>query len=64
MVPRWSLGGEGLKVHDKISHCISSMSPVLLDIHVYPMPEFSDFQRTNSEFAKSEQIYPVKITLA
>jgi hypothetical protein len=29
-----------------------------------PMPEISDFQRTNSEFAKSEQKYPVKITLA
>jgi hypothetical protein len=29
----------------------------------YPMPEISDFQRTNSEFAKSEQKYPVKITL-
>jgi hypothetical protein len=28
----------------------------------YPMPEISDFQRTNSEFAKSEQKYPVKIT--
>jgi hypothetical protein len=27
------------------------------------MPEISDFQRTNSEFAKSEQKYPVKITL-
>jgi hypothetical protein len=26
-------------------------------------PEISDFQRTNSEFAKSEQKYPVKITL-
>jgi hypothetical protein len=30
---------------------------------IYPMPEISDFQRTNSEFAKSEQKYPVKITL-
>jgi hypothetical protein len=30
---------------------------------IYPMPEISDFQRTNSEFAKSEQRYPVKITL-
>jgi hypothetical protein len=29
----------------------------------YPMPEISDFQRTNSEFAKSEQKYPIKITL-
>jgi hypothetical protein len=28
------------------------------------MPEISDFQRTNYEFAKSEQKYPVKITLA
>jgi hypothetical protein len=28
------------------------------------MPEISDFQRTNSEFAKSEQKYPVKIILA
>jgi hypothetical protein len=28
------------------------------------MPEISAFQRTNSEFAKSEQKYPVKITLA
>jgi hypothetical protein len=27
------------------------------------MPEISDFQRTTSEFAKSEQKYPVKITL-
>jgi hypothetical protein len=27
------------------------------------MPEISDFQHTNSEFAKSEQKYPVKITL-
>jgi hypothetical protein len=27
------------------------------------MPEISDFQRTNSEFAKSEQNDPVKITL-
>jgi hypothetical protein len=26
------------------------------------MPEISDFQRANSEFAKSEQKYPVKIT--
>jgi hypothetical protein len=26
------------------------------------MPEISDFQRTNSEFANSEQKYPVKIT--
>jgi hypothetical protein len=26
---------------------------------IYPMPEISDFQRTNSEFAKSEQKYPV-----
>jgi hypothetical protein len=26
------------------------------------MPEIGDFQRTNSEFAKSEQKYPVKIT--
>jgi hypothetical protein len=32
-------------------------------ISIYPMPEISDFQRTNSEFAKSEQKYPVKITL-
>jgi hypothetical protein len=31
---------------------------------IYPMSEISDFQRTNSEFAKSEQKYPVKITLA
>jgi hypothetical protein len=28
------------------------------------MPEISDFQRTNSEFAKSEKKYPVKVTLA
>jgi hypothetical protein len=28
------------------------------------MPGISDFQRTNSEFTKSEQKYPVKITLA
>jgi hypothetical protein len=34
-----------------------------MEIVVYPMPEISDFQRTNSEFAKSEQKYPVKITL-
>jgi hypothetical protein len=27
------------------------------------MPEISDFQRTNSEFVKSEQKYPIKITL-
>jgi hypothetical protein len=26
------------------------------------MPEISDFQRTNSEFANSEQKYPVKVT--
>jgi hypothetical protein len=26
----------------------------------YPMPEISNFQRTNYEFAKSEQKYPVK----
>jgi hypothetical protein len=32
-------------------------------IPVYPMPEIRDFQRTNSEFAKSEQQYPVKINL-
>jgi hypothetical protein len=25
---------------------------------IYPMPEISDFQRTNSEFVKSEQKYP------
>jgi hypothetical protein len=31
--------------------------------YFYPMPEISDFQRTNSEFAKAEQKYPVKITL-
>jgi hypothetical protein len=30
----------------------------------YPMPEISDLQRTNSEFAKSEQKYPLRITLA
>jgi hypothetical protein len=29
-------------------------------IIIYPMPEISDFQRTNSEFAKSEKKYPVK----
>jgi hypothetical protein len=29
----------------------------------YPMPEISDFQHTNSELAKSDQRYPVKITL-
>jgi hypothetical protein len=29
---------------------------------LYPMTKISDFQRTNSEFAKSEQKYPVKIT--
>jgi hypothetical protein len=35
------------------------------DSTIYPMPEISDFQRTNSEFAKSQQKYPaVKITLA
>jgi ribosomal protein S8 len=28
----------------------------------YPMPEISDFQRTHSEFAKSEQKYPVNIS--
>jgi hypothetical protein len=28
------------------------------------MLDIGDFQRTNSEFAKSEQKYPVKITLA
>jgi hypothetical protein len=33
-------------------------------LNLYPMPEISDFQRTNSEFAKSEQKCPVKITLA
>jgi hypothetical protein len=31
---------------------------------IYPMLEISDFQRTNSEFVKSEQKYPVKVTLA
>jgi hypothetical protein len=30
----------------------------------YPMPAVGDFQRTNSKFAKSEQKYPVDITLA
>jgi hypothetical protein len=35
----------------------------LAQIGLYPMPEISDFQGTNSEFAKSEQRYPVKITL-
>jgi hypothetical protein len=34
------------------------------DFAFHPMPEISDFQRTNSEFAKSEQKYPIKITLA
>jgi hypothetical protein len=29
----------------------------------YPTPEISDFQRTNSEFAKSEQKKPAKMTL-
>jgi hypothetical protein len=28
------------------------------------MPEISDLQRKNSKFVKSEQKYPVKITLA
>jgi hypothetical protein len=29
----------------------------------YPIPEISDFKRTNFEFSKSEQKYPVKTTL-
>jgi hypothetical protein len=45
-----------------IAECLS---PIRLPVSnaFYPMPEISDFQRTNSEFAKSEQKYPVKITL-
>jgi hypothetical protein len=38
------------------------MSMTNMDLIIYSMPEISDFQRTSSEFAKSEQKYPVTIT--
>jgi hypothetical protein len=53
----------GLNNAQKLSLKLGSTLFMALSLIIYPTPEISDFQRTNSEFAKSEQKYPVKITL-
>jgi hypothetical protein len=43
--------------------CLAAHNAVA-NTYIYPLSEISDIQCTISEFAKSEQKYPVKITLA
>jgi hypothetical protein len=59
----WATGDRPSGACDQAKRLLEKLTDQCIP-HLYPMPEISDFQRTNSEFAKSEQKYPVKITLA